>query len=49
MVGSNNEALAWLQTALLSGYGQYAGMHRALQRAFAAEPHFLQATVKAVY
>ena len=45
-------ALAGLQTAVLSGYGRgdnMRGMHRALHRAFGTEPHFLQATVKAVY
>ena len=45
-------ALAWLQTALLSGYGRgesMHAMHRALHRAFAGEPHFLRATVRAVY
>ena len=36
--------LAGLQTALLSGYGRgdsMRGIHRALHRAFGAEPHFL--------
>ena len=45
-------AIAWLQTAMLSGYGHSDGMramHRALHRAFAAEPHFLPDAVKAVY
>ena len=44
--------LAWLQTALLSGHSQgdsMRAMHRALHGAFAAEPHFLPATLKAVY
>ena len=51
-LGQILSTLAWLQTMLLFGYGQadsMRAMHRTLHRAFAAEPHFLQATVKAVY
>ena len=50
--GQIMSALAWLQAALLSGYGRgdsMRAMHRALHRAFAGEPHCLRVTVKAVY
>ena len=42
-------ALAWLQTALLSGYARgdsMPGMHRALHKAFGAEPHFFAGNSK---
>ena len=45
-------ALAWLQTALLSGYGRRErmhAMHGELHRAFVGEPHCLRATVRGVY
>ena len=45
-------ALAWLQAGMRAGYTRQESMramHRALHRAFAGEPHFLPATVKAVY
>ena len=45
-------ALAWLQARMRAGYTRQESMramHRALHRAFAGEPHFLPATVKAVY
>ena len=45
-------ALAWLQAGMRAGYTRQESMralHKALHRAFAGEPHFLPATVKAVY
>ena len=43
---------AWLQVAILSGYGRAGAMramHRGVYRAYATAPHDVQATVKAVY
>ena len=47
-VGQIMSALVWLQAALLSSYGRGDSM-QAMHRAFAGEPHYLRATVKAVY
>ena len=45
-------AAAWLQVAMLSGYGRaeaMRAMHKGVYRAYATAPHDVQATVKAVY
>ena len=45
-------AAAWLQVAMLSGYGRseaMRAMHTGVYRAYATAPHDVQATVKAVY
>ena len=45
-------AAAWLQVAMLSGYGKaeaMRAMHKGVCRAYATAPHDVQATVKAVY
>ena len=45
-------AAAWLQVAILSGYGRaeaMRAMHKGVYRAYATAPHDVQATMKAVY